>query len=119
MVDVISVDTNTLTTAICARIKAARPSCPFDQAKMRLGVRREKGLYTVSWSYGQTGFIPVTIDESRCTNNGGAASVAIAKVTAAILDAFDRFLIVDVMPRRMLSVKVEPPDDDDDDDDGE
>ena len=57
----------------------------------------------------------MTIDESRCTNNGGAASVAIAKVTAAILDAFDRFLIVDVMPRRMLSVKVEPPGDDDDD----
>jgi hypothetical protein len=114
MMGVLSVDTNTLASAVCARIKADRPACPFDQARLRMMVRRGKGLYIVSWSYGQTGFIPVTIDESRCTNNGGAASVAIAKVTAAILDAFDRFLIVDVMPRRMLSVKVEPPGDDDD-----
>jgi hypothetical protein len=117
MVDVISVDTNTLTTAICARIKAARPSCPFDQAKMRLGVRREKGLYTVSWSYGQTGFIPVTIDESMCTNNGGAASVAIAKVTAAMVDAFDRVLIVDVTRGRVRVTKTIVSGDEDADDD--
>lgn len=119
MTDVLSVDTNTLTSAICARIKAARPSGAFDQARLRLVVRREKGFYIVSWSYGQTGFIPVTIDESRCTNNGGAADVAIEKVTAAIVDAFDRFLIVNVAPGRALNAKstcphvnVEPPDDD-------
>jgi hypothetical protein len=104
MTAVLSVDINTLTTAICDSIKAARPSCPVDQAKLRLGVRREKGLYTVSWSYGQTGFIPVTIDESRCTNNGGAASVAIAKVTSAMVDAFDRVLIIDVA----RGARVEP-----------
>jgi hypothetical protein len=117
MVDVISVDINTLKTAICTRIKAARPSCPFDQAKLRLGVRREKGLYTVRWSYGQTGFIPVTIDESRCTNNGGAASVAIAKVTAAMVDAFDRVLIADVTPGRVRGTKTIVSGDEDADDD--
>lgn len=121
MTDVLSVDINTLTTAICTGIKAVRPSCPFDRGKLRLGVCREKGLYTVSWSYGPTRFIPVTIDESRCTNNGGAASVAIAKVTAAMVDAFDRVLIIDVTPGRARNAKstyphvnVESPDDDDD-----
>lgn len=116
MTDVLSVDANTLTSAICARIKAVRPSGPFDQARLRLVVRREKGFYIVSWSYGQTRFIPVRIDESRCTNNGGAADVAIAKVTAAIVDAFDRFLIANVAPGRVPDAKVNSPNGDDGDD---
>jgi hypothetical protein len=122
MTDILSVDTNTLTSAICAKIKADRPSCPFDQTRLRLAVRREKGLYTVIWSYGQVGFIPVTIDESRCAIKGGAVSVAIEKVAAALTDAFDHSLIVDGMSRRVLNVKpvfsrgrVGSPDDDDDD----